>query len=408
MTLTPPDNSAIQLHAPEPVGEIAPEQANGLLPALTPQEAQEAKGLALSFSKEVSQMNTKSPEFAQKLQEIQTLAAGEMVKASEGASRLLQHSSSSMMGSKKGDGGSAQAKVAKTLAELRSTVDDLTPNADDLSPTKKILGFIPGGRKIEKYFQKYESAQTQLDNITKAMLHGKDELLKDNAALEVSKANLWDSMGSLNQYGRLAEEIDKAVAAEVNTLRSQGQVEKANALETDVLFPVRQRHQDILTQLAVAVQGYLAMDLVKKNNVELIAGVERARTTTISALETAMTVAGALSTQKLVLDQIEAVNATTNNVILRTSEMLKEQTGRIHEQAASATVKPEVLQKAFEDIYATMDAIDTFKVQANKSMEETIDTLGKTLTRSAEYVDRSRKQEGLTSGNSASTRSIMS
>lgn len=408
MTLTPPENTALQLAAPQPVEEIAPDKSTGFLPPLTAAEAQEAKSLALSFSKEVTQMNTKSPEFAVKLREIQTLASSDMVKSSEGASRLLQHSSSSLIGSKKGDkGGSAQAKVANTLAELRSTVDDLTPNAGDLSPSKKILGFIPGGRKIEKYFQKYESAQTQLDNITKAMLHGKDELLKDNAALEVSKGNLWESMGNLNQYARLAEEIDNAVTAEVKTLRSQGQVEKANALETDVLFPVRQRHQDILTQLAVSVQGYLAMDLVRKNNVELIAGVERARTTTISALETAMTVAGALSTQKLVLDQIEAVNATTNNVILRTSEMLKEQTGRIHEQAASATVKPEVLEKAFQDIYATMDAIDTFKIKANASMEQTVNSLGRTLERSAGYIERSRSQEGLTSGNDSS-RQIMS
>lgn len=408
MTLTPP-NTELQLSAPKPVEEIAPDKSVGFLPALSDTEAQHAKNLALNFSKEVSQMNTKSPEFTAKLKEISTLASDQMVKSSEGANRLLQHSSTSIVGSKKGgNGGSAQTKVANTLAELRSTVEDLTPRPGDLSPTKKILGFIPGGRKIEKYFQKYESAQGQLDNITKAMLHGKDELLKDNAALEVSKGDLWQSMGELNQFARIAEEIDHAIAAEITTLRNQGQVEKANALETDLLFPVRQRHQDILTQLAVSVQGYLAMDLVRKNNIELIAGVERARTTTLSALRTAMTVAGALSTQKLVLDQIEAVNATTNNVILSTSQMLKEQTGRIHQQAASATVKPEVLEKAFEDIYATMDAIDTFKIEANKSMEQTVSSLGRTLERSAGYIERSRKQEGITSGNDSSARQLNS
>lgn len=407
MTLTPPENNSIQLAAPEPVKAVEPEKASGLLPPLTPEQAEEAKGLALSFSKTVTQMNTKSPEFAVRLREIQTLGADDMLRSSEGANRLLQHSASSVMGSKK-SGDTAQAKVAKTLAELRTTVEDLTPNAGDLSPAKKILGFIPGGRKIEKYFQKYESAETQLDHITKAMLHGRDELHKDIAALEVSKTSMWESMGNLNQYARVAEEIDNAVTTEIATLRQQGEVEKANAMETDVLFPVRQRRQDILTQLAVAVQGYLAMDLVKKNNVELIAGVERARTTTISALQTAMTVAGALSTQKLVLDGIEAVNATTNNVILRTSEMLKEQTGRIHEQASSATIKPEVLEKAFADIYATMDAIDTFKVKANASMEQTVENLGRQLERSAEYVQRSREQDAKLEGKADSAGQLMS
>ena len=61
---------------------------------------------------------------------------------------------------------------------------------------------------------------------------------------------------------------------------------------------------DLLTQMAVTVQGYLALDLVKKNNVELVKGVDRASTTTVAALRTAVTVAQAMTNQKLVLEQI--------------------------------------------------------------------------------------------------------
>ena len=78
-----------------------------------------------------------------------------------------------------------------------------------------------------------------------------------------------------------------------------------------MLFSVRQKHQDLLTQLAVSVQGYLALDLIRRNNVELIKGVQRATTTTVSALRTAVIVAQALADQKLVLDQITALNTTT-------------------------------------------------------------------------------------------------
>ena len=45
--------------------------------------------------------------------------------------------------------------------------------------------------------------------------------------------------------------------------------------------------------MAVTVQGYLALDLVKKNNVERVKGVDRASTTTGSALRTAVTVGAA-------------------------------------------------------------------------------------------------------------------
>ena len=142
-----------------------------------------------------------------------------------------------------------------------------------------------------------------------------------------------------------------------------------------MLFSVRQKHQDLLTQLAVSVQGYLALDLIRRNNVELIKGVERATTTTVSALRTAVIVAQALADQKLVLDQITALNTTTVNLIESTSEMLHQQSGQINEQAASATVELDKLQKAFKNIYATMDEIDTFKVKALDTMQKTYGAL---------------------------------
>ena len=58
---------------------------------------------------------------------------------------------------------------------------------------------------------------------------------------------------------------------------------------------MRQRRQDIQTQLAVTVQGYMALDLIRRNNLELIRGVDRAQTTTIAALRTAVIVSQALS-----------------------------------------------------------------------------------------------------------------
>ena len=106
-----------------------------------------------------------------------------------------------------------------------------------------------------------------------------------------------------------------------------------------MLFSIRQKNQDLLTQLAVSVQGYLALDVIRRNNIELIKGVQRATTTTISALRTAVIVAQALADQKLVLDQITALNTTTSNLIESTSEMLHQQSGKINEQAASSTVE---------------------------------------------------------------------
>ena len=167
--------------------------------------------------------------------------------------------------------------------------------------------------------------------------------MRDNAALEQEKATLWEMKRRLDQYTYMAAQLDESLTRKIAQIEARDP-EKARALREDALFYVRQKRQDLLTQLSVTVQGYLSLDLIRKNNIELIKGVERATTTTVSALRTAVIAALALGNQRLVLDQITALNTTTGNVIESTSKMLRQQTAEIQHQAASSTVSIEKLQ----------------------------------------------------------------
>ncbi len=398
--LTPPEDTGgeagLVLRAPDAPEIVTADDAPGMVPV--PAERQtEIQRQAREFVAEVASLDPRSPQFTEKVEGISAIASTEMTTSGSFSSRMLERSSTSVAGSKR-SGSSSQVKVAATLGDLRSTVEDLTPNQADLGVGRKILGFIPGGNKLAKYFQKYESAQTQLDAIIKSLMAGQDELLKDNASLAGEKVQLWETMQQLSEYAVFAKALDAATVEKIDAMRSSGKVDEASKLESDVLFTVRQRHQDILTQLAVSVQGYLAMDLIRKNNVELIKGVDRARTTTIAALRTAVVVAQALANQKMVLDQIDAINTTTNNMILQTSEMLRDQTTRIHEQASSSGVSVETLQKAFDNVFATMDSIDTFRAQAATNMAGTVAALETGIQRARPYLERSRQSEGTEPG----------
>src|SRR3546814_20911862 len=79
-----------------------------------------------------------------------------------------------------------------------------------------------------------------------------------------------------------------------------------------------------------------------------------------------------MTNQKLVLEQITALNTTTASIIDGTSKMLKDNTARIHEQAPSSTIPMETLQRAFQNIYDTIDALDTFKLTAHVTMKTTV------------------------------------
>jgi uncharacterized protein YaaN involved in tellurite resistance len=225
-----------------------------------------------------------------------------------------------------------------------------------------------------------------------ALYEGQDELRKDNAALEQEKVHLWETMQRLAQYVYVVERLDGSLTARIAEIETSDP-EHAKALQDDVLFYLRQKHQDLLTQLAVAIQGYLAIDLIRKNNVELIKGVDRATTTTISALRTAVVVAQALANQRLVLNQVTALNTTTSQMIESTSKLLATQSVTINEQAASSTIGIDRLEAAFTNIYQAMDAIDAFKVQALDSLRATIDALDAEVQRSQSYLAQVRAAE---------------
>ncbi|MBL7488571.1 toxic anion resistance protein [Frankia sp. AgB1.9] len=393
VSTTKPGVSAVQLTPPAPVAVIPDDQVDSMVPIDESTRAQ-LRQRAAAFADELASQDPRSPAFQEKINDIARMGEREIIASARVSNRMLDRPAAAMKASRGRGGpvGDAQTRVAGTLVELRHTVTDLDPGRADLKGARKLLGMVPMGNKIAAYFQRYQSAQKQLDAIITALGSGQDELRQDNAAIEQEKANLWAAMGKLTEYATLAKALDGAVTAKVEQLRYTDP-QAAEALSSDGLFPIRQRQQDLLTQLAVSVQGYLALDLVRKNNIELIKGVDRAQTTTVAALRTAVIVAQALANQKLVLDQINALNATTNDMIVRTSELLRTQSAEIQEQAASSTVSVEALQTAFDNIFATMDAIDTYRAKAVDSMATTVAALETQVGRSKSYLERARANE---------------
>jgi uncharacterized protein YaaN involved in tellurite resistance len=383
-----PDNSAsstsLTLVPPQPVAAITEAEAAGLV-NVDPATSSKIDAMVGGYVKSLASLDPHSQDFASKVNAIHQMGNDEIRQSASVSNRLLDKPVKALESGPFSKG----AAVSKSLVDLRHTVEDLDPSQQGLLSPKHLFGLIPFGNRLRDYFARYQSAQGHLNAIIQALYHGQDELRQDNAAIEQEKINAWDIKGKLEQYIYMAGKLDAALDGEIDQI-GQTDPERAKALREDVLFYVRQKRQDLLTQLAVNAQGYLALELVRKNNLELIKGVDRATTTTVSALRTAVIVAQALTNQRLVLSQITALNTTTGNMIESTSQMLKDQSGQIHEQAASATISVEKLQAAFANIYATMDMIDAYKLQALDSMQKTIDALTEEVNKSQSYLQRAR------------------
>jgi len=392
------DIDTIVLTPPQPVAAVAPETAASMVPLdEATRAALEAK--VQTFTEVVVAEDPHSDAFKAKVDAIHNLGMAEIQAASAVSHRMLDRPMAAMNEGLFDDG----SAVSKSLIDLRRTVEDLDPSTKgDLLSPRKLLGFIPWGSNIEAYFRRYQSAQSHLNAIIQALYNGQDELRKDNAAIEQEKANLWQTMGKLEQFVYLGKQLDEALESRIAVIEAQSP-EKARVVKEEMLFYVRQKVQDLLTQLAVSVQGYLALDMIRKNNLELIKGVDRATTTTVSALRTAVIVSQALANQKLVLDQISALNTTTANMIAGTSELLKQQSAGVHAQASSSTVELDKLKQAFANIYETMDMVADYKVQALGSMKQTVESLSSEVEKARTYVDRVRQGEAAASVAAATT-----
>ncbi|WP_434992145.1 toxic anion resistance protein [Arthrobacter sp. Ld5] len=389
----PEVDSPLVLEPPKPVVEVAihePEKVGGMV--LVDADAQRKHAeTAKNFLDDLLATPLQSPEFQTKMAQLTRLGEGTMQQAGTASNRMLNRPAAALAAT----GADPASRTGNTLVELRQIVTALDPKRHDLAGTKRIFRFLPGGNAIERYFMKYESAQAQLDAITKALKGGQDELRQDNAAIQTERDALWVAMGQLANYAVLANHLGNGLEERVVGLRNQGKTDDATALEADALFYVRQRHQDLMTQMAVSIQGYLALDVVKKNNTELIKGVDRALGTTLAALRVAVIVAQALAQQKIVLAQIDALNSTTADMIVSTSELLRTQGTAIHQNAAKATIDPAKLQQAFDNVFQAMDEVDRYKAEAAQSMKQTVQVLQGQVDRARLQLERSHASDAV-------------
>ncbi|MEU0524191.1 toxic anion resistance protein [Streptomyces niveus] len=377
---------ALILTPPEPVPPVRSEQAAGLVP-VDDSVRVEMDRRAAEYVGSLAGLDARSPEFGARISEIDALGAGDIRSAAQQSNRMLDRTVRSLAT----DGEDAQGRVSSSLVELRRTVEDLDPRdtSGAARGARRLLSKLPGGNKLRDHAAKYASSQHTLNRIVGSLRGGQDELRRDNAALHTERLRLWETMGKLQEYVVLTEALDTAIERRI-TETEAADPPAADALRADVLFPVRQKHQDLLTQIAVCAQGYLAMDVVRKNNEELIKGVDRAATTTVSALRIAIMLASALENQRKVTEQVNVLRSTTEDLIRGNAEMLTTQSGEIQRIAADPAVGAETLRAAFQQIYRTLETIDTYKVRATESMAATVESLTAELRTASGYVERAR------------------
>ena len=283
--------------------------------------------------------------------------------------------------------GGESGEVAKGLEQLAVTMRDLDPSHVDFAksgPLGKL--FNP----VRKYFERYKTAAAEIGDIVQSLERGKATLKNDNVTLELEEDSMRELTKQLNQQIEIATDLDAYLSAAVDKARAEGtsDPERIKFVEEEVIFPLRQKILDFQQLQTVNQQGIVSMNIVRRNNLELMRAVDRAESVTVSALRVAATVAGALYNQRITLEKVTTLNAATNSMITATSRMLKEQGSAIQQQATEANISTDTLKASFADTIQALEDISTYKQQALPRIKQTIAEFQAIADEGQKHIDR--------------------
>ncbi|MEE1156182.1 MAG: toxic anion resistance protein [Methanobrevibacter sp.] len=283
-------------------------------------------------------------------------------------------------------GSSESENIGDKLAELNYQMKDLDPSKVDFAK-KGVLGDI--FNPVRKYFTRYQKAEVAIAQIIDSLDNSSKILQNDNTTLIAEENYLREVTKKLLADIELGKDMDASIEMQIQKAEIDGvDPEKISFVKEEILFPLRQRIMDMQQMIVINQQGIVSLNVIRRNNKELIRGVHRAKNVTVTALRTAVMVASALYDQKLVMDKITILNETTGDIIESTSHMLRDQGAEIQKSSAEAMISPEILQNAFNEAIQAIEEVSAYKEEALPRMKETIMVFSNMADEGQKVVDK--------------------
>ncbi len=262
--------------------------------------------------------------------------------------------------------------MLKELAKLMKTFDP----KDFEKESSGFLGKILGGAKkaIEKILAKYQTIGGEIDKINREITVYKKEMVQSNATLEELFVHNLAYYEQLEKYivagnscltGLRDEELPKleAKAAE----GGQMHVVKLETMRTNIEL-LEQRIYDLEMAKMIALQTAPQIRMIQKGNFKLIGKIQSAFVITIPLFKSGLVQAIALKRQKLVADSMEALDAATNELLLRNAQMTAQQSRQVA-KLGSSSIKMETVTEAWKTILQGIDDTQAIEEENRKARE---------------------------------------
>lgn len=268
---------------------------------------------------------------------------------------LLKTRVGTMLSQLEGEG----AEIPRTLVHLRHTMDEINPQVlGQPSGIAKLLGRAPGvGKVLKRIAVKYESVQTQIDQIMSGLRHGKDKLLQDSAELEQLYDQVHVAQQGVQQSAYVGELLMERLQRDTDGTSDPAERQKLQSMA----HRVSMRVQDLRTMEQVNLQFFASIDMTLQNNDALCEQIDRTVMVTQSLLTVGLAIQAALASQKQIASAVKQVQESTASMLEANAAAIGRQTREIGEMQNNPVLALDRVRNAYESLVGAMDEMEQIR-----------------------------------------------
>ncbi|KPB06491.1 toxic anion resistance protein [Bacillus sp. CHD6a] len=259
--------------------------------------------------------------------------------------------------------------VGEVVSDLMRKIKEVKPG--ELEPRKKgLFGRLFGNvnNSVQQLFAKYRKIGFEIDKISDQLESFKKVLQRDNIMLESLYDKNKDYFQALNIYIAAAEhkfdEIQASIIPELERkARETNNQMDVQAVSDMIQFADRlqKRTHDLKISRQITLQMAPQIRMIQHTNQTLVERIQSSILTAIPLWKNQLVIAVSLYNQQKAVDTQKNVSETTNELLLRNSEMLKQNTISAARENERGLVDIETLKKTQDNLIETLE--ETLQIQ---------------------------------------------
>lgn len=258
--------------------------------------------------------------------------------------------------------------VGDLMGELVEKVRDVGVDEAEGGFLDKLPFLRSAARAVRRLLARYEKIEVQIDRIQRDLEEARMQMLKDVAMFDGLYEKNLEYFRGLQVYIVAGEEKLRETREEtLPRLRAEAQA-KGDPMSAqvvrdfeDTVDRFEKKLHDLKLSKAIAIQTAPQIRLIQNNDKLLVDKIQTAILSTIPLWKGQIVIALGLARQQSALQMQRSVTDTTNELLQRNAELLKQNSLDVARESERGIVDLETLKKVNDDLISTIE--ETIQIQ---------------------------------------------